>query len=167
MRIFLIGMPGSGKSHWMRKLAHHLSFEYLDLDTYIEEKEQQPISKLFEMGEAYFREKEMQALRNTIFELPENVVIATGGGAPFFHNNLEWMKTNGTVIYLKAPIPYLYHNLANAYIERPLLQSHTKEGVLQKLSDLYDSRKEIYQQAHYIVEIEGATIRTFAKILAS
>jgi shikimate kinase len=75
------------------------------------------------------------------------------------------MKANGIVIYLKANIPYLYHNLANAYIERPLLQSHTKEGVLQKLSNLYELRKEIYQQAHYIIDIEEATISTFAKIV--
>jgi shikimate kinase len=62
MRIFLIGMPGSGKSHWMRKLAHHLSYESLDLDTYIEAREQQSIAELFDMGEPYFREKETQAL---------------------------------------------------------------------------------------------------------
>jgi shikimate kinase len=165
MRIFLVGMPGSGKSHWMRKLAHHLQYQSLDLDAYIEAAEQKTIAELFEIGENYFREKEMLALRESIDTLPSDVIIATGGGVPIFHNNMDWMKENGKVIYLKANVDYIFNNLANAYVERPLLQSQSKEGVLNKLNGLYELRKEIYQQAHHTIEIEGATISTFVRIL--
>ena len=158
-------MPGSGKSYWMRKLAHHFRLASIDLDHYIESTEHRSIAELFAMGESYFREIEMEALRKSVNDLPDHFVIATGGGVPFFHNNMEWMKANGTVIYLQADLYYLYQNLAHAYVERPLLQSQTKEGVLEKLSDLYQLRKEIYQKAHHVIAIETATVSTFAKIL--
>jgi len=165
MRIFLIGMPGSGKSHWMRKLAHHLKYDGLDLDVFIETTEQQTIASMFEMGEDHFRKKETKALKNTIEKFQDNFIIATGGGVPFFYDNMEWMKKNGTVVYLNADVDYLFKNLVNAYVERPLLKSGSKEEVLDKLSKLYEKRKEIYQQAHHIIDIEGATLSTFAEIL--
>jgi shikimate kinase len=165
MRIFLIGMPGSGKSYWMRNLAQYFHYESLDLDGYIEAMEQQTIPELFEKGESYFREKEQQALRNVVPAFSENIIVATGGGVPFFYDNMEWMKANGRVVYLKAGVPLLFKHLKNAHLQRPLLQSETETEMLEKLTALFEQRKEIYQQAHHVIDIEAATLATFVDTL--
>jgi shikimate kinase len=165
MRIFLIGMPGSGKSYWMRKLAQHQHCDSLDLDVYITTMEQQSIAALFEIGEAHFRERETLALRSLTKAFPQNMVIATGGGAPFFHENMEWMKENGIVVYLEASVELLFKRLKNAYVERPLLRGLTEQGILEKLAALYEQRKEIYQQAHHIIPVDEATLATFVATL--
>jgi len=61
--IFLIGMPGAGKTYWGQKIAKTYQLDFIDLDTFIEEKENKKIGKLFEeIGEDSFRNKEHDAL---------------------------------------------------------------------------------------------------------
>jgi shikimate kinase len=149
----------------MRNLAQYFHYESLDLDGYIELREQKTIQELFEISESNFREKEQQALRNIIPAFSGNIIVATGGGTPFFYDNMEWMKANGKVVYLKAEVPLLFNHLKNAHLQRPLLQSQTEEEMLGKLSALFEQRKEIYQQAHHVIDIEGATLATFVDTL--
>ena len=57
--IFLIGLPGSGKSIFGKSLAAALDLNHVDLDQVIESKTNKSIDALFEIhGEAYFREIE-------------------------------------------------------------------------------------------------------------
>ncbi len=91
MRIFLIGYMGSGKSTLGRRLAKHLNLQFVDMDHYIEERNYKTIPQIFaEEGEAEFRKKERKALE----ELSEftNIIIATGGGAPCFFDNIDIMN---------------------------------------------------------------------------
>ena len=57
MKIYLIGMPGCGKSTLGTKLASKLNYEFIDMDNYIEKQACMFIDEIFEAyGEAYFRE---------------------------------------------------------------------------------------------------------------
>ncbi|MCR4899060.1 MAG: AAA family ATPase, partial [Acholeplasmatales bacterium] len=79
MRIYLIGMPGSGKSTVGKKLANKINYQYIDMDEYIENKLNKKIPLIFsEDGEAYFRLKEKEVLND--FLSLDNVIISTGGG---------------------------------------------------------------------------------------
>jgi len=167
MRIFLIGMPGSGKSYWMEQLSRHWHLESLDLDTYIEASEGKTIHELFEKGEAIFREKEHQALQRVISTFPQDIIIATGGGVPFFFDNMQQMMDNGRVLYLEAGVDYLFRRLLKARRERPLLQDSDPAGMHRKLETLFMQRKDIYEQAHHCIAIEDATLATFAAVLHS
>lgn len=166
MRIFFIGMPGSGKSYWSKVLSGQLHYSRLDLDSYIETTEGKTIPEMFAVSEAYFRIAESKALKSIPDNFPENTIIATGGGVPFYHGNMQWMKENGTVIYLKASVEHLFKRLKNAYTERPLLKSDTEAEMFKKTATLFEQRKEIYQQAHFIIDVETATLNTFTNILA-
>jgi shikimate kinase len=64
MKVFLIGMMGSGKSFWKQRLSAKLKTGGYDLDNIIESVEEHTISELFEEGgEAAFRKTEAKLLR--------------------------------------------------------------------------------------------------------
>jgi shikimate kinase len=55
-------------------------------------------------------------------EFPENVVIATGGGAPCYGDNMEWMNKNGLVAYLSLSPKALANRLEHSKTDRPLIR---------------------------------------------
>ena len=77
--VILTGCMGAGKTAAGKKLAARLGVELVDLDDAIEKEAGMSISEMFErFGEAWFREREKDALLN----IPEGQtgVLATGGG---------------------------------------------------------------------------------------
>src|SRR5690349_8405249 len=102
MKIFLIGFMGCGKSTMGKKLAVKLGYDFIDLDHQIEKNLGTTITAYFaENGEEAFRKLESETLKN--FDYPSNSIIATGGGAPCFFDNMDWMNANGLSIYIEMP----------------------------------------------------------------
>ena len=63
-KIFLIGMMGSGKTFWTKKIAKWIKSAGYYLDDLIEMTEEKTISEIFEEdGEDYFRKLEAKILR--------------------------------------------------------------------------------------------------------
>jgi shikimate kinase len=120
MRIFLIGFMGAGKSYLGKQWAEDNGMLFYDLDTLIEIEERKTIEKIFsENSEAYFRELEAAVLRNT--ERFDNAIIACGGGAACFFDNMHWMNKNGVTVFLNETIENIFHHLINDKKQRPLL----------------------------------------------
>lgn len=134
MRIYLIGLPGCGKTTLGKILAEQINYEFIDMDVYIEQQALMFVDEIFDAyGEAYFRKLESNVLEE--LSNKENVVIATGGGIVKCASNKENMK--GPVVYLSAPLNSIEHRIQNSSIIRPLLQK-------KSLEDLYLERKEQY-----------------------
>jgi shikimate kinase len=135
---------GCGKSYVGSRLATELGVPFIDLDAEIETTAGKSISTIFaEDGEAEFRRLETEALRATA-ALPA-FVLATGGGAPCFHNNMAWMNANGTTVFLDPDLEILLARLEAGRDHRPLLQSG---AVLRQLVvDKLTARRPIYEQA--------------------
>src|SRR5690606_42140929 len=101
MKLFLIGYMGSGKTTLGDPLAKKLQIPFIDLDTLLEKREGKSIPQRFEeVGEAGVREKERDLLQKGVF--PDQVVMATGGGAPCVFDNMDWMNRQGITMYLRA-----------------------------------------------------------------
>lgn len=148
MRIFLTGMPGSGKSTSGKMLAEKMKYPFLDLDELIETKESRSISSIFEQdGEAYFRQVESDVLKSTVRD-NEKMVLSTGGGTPCFLDNTYFMKKKGKVVFLDIPIDILIERLKNEK-HRPLLQ--TEKELRDTLNELYNKRIEVYNEADSVV----------------
>lgn len=82
MKVVLLGYMGSGKSTVGIKLAKKLSLPLIDLDHFIEEKEQMSIGELFQnKGEIYFRKQEMSYLE-FLLSSSEAMILSLGGGTP-------------------------------------------------------------------------------------
>ena len=150
MRIYLIGYMGCGKSTLGRKLSKHLNLQFVDMDHYIEERNYKTIPQIFaEEGEAEFRKKERKALE----ELAEftDIVIATGGGAPCFFDNINFMNKSGKTIYLNIDPKILANRLLKSKTERPLIKGKSKDELVAFIDDTLKKRNEFYKQAEFII----------------
>lgn len=147
MLIYLIGLPGSGKSTIGRILAHQLNYSYFDMDEAICLQEQKTIEEIFSSkGENYFRELEQHILKES-FERT-NTIVSTGGGAPCFFNNMQEMKTHGLTIYINPGVEELTNRLISQGREnRPLLKGKTNKQVKDFLEAKIKERSPYYSQA--------------------
>lgn len=146
MKVFLIGMMGSGKSFWKHRLSAKFKIGGYDLDSIIESVEESSISELFEEnGESSFRKTEAKLLR--WFGEKKSFVLATGGGTPCFHQNMEWMNQQGITIWLDEPIEVLVKRLLPEMDHRPLLKDLSPENLYTFLEDKLKERKPFYCQA--------------------
>lgn len=145
-RIYLVGMPGSGKSYFGKKLQELFSYPLIDMDKVIEEREGMEITAIFsEKGEPYFREMEAKVLRELTDEYVE-AIISTGGGTPCFHEGMTYMNSHGTTIFLETDREVLIDRLGRK-AHRPLVQG----DVDGRVDALLRERLPVYQQAHITI----------------
>ena len=155
MRIYLTGFMGSGKSYTGKQLASLLDRPFYDLDELIEHQAGKTIKQIFEDdGEDRFRQLEHESLLATL-HLPASV-IATGGGTPCFHDNMEWMNKHGLTIYLKTPTAILSERLVGQRAHRPLLRTLSEDELRHYIEELVAKRLSFYEMAHVIFETRQA-----------
>lgn len=150
-RIFLIGYMGCGKTTLGKRLAEQTGFAFLDLDGYIEQKHHKTVATIFaEMGQDAFREIERKMLAEVADY--ENVVIATGGGAPCFFDNIDLMNRAGLTVYIKLSPTQLADRLEHSRAgKRPLIAGKTGEELRQFIEDGLRQREQFYLQAKLIL----------------
>ncbi len=150
MKVYLVGMPGSGKSTLGKQLAVHLSIPFVDLDTEIERSEGKKIPDIFStQGEAYFRKIE-SALLHQWAESKKDFVMATGGGAPCHHHGMDIINRTGTSVFLDVPVSEILERIKNNN-DRPLIAGDLYERE-QKLIEIAKVRLPFYRQAHIITD---------------
>ena len=144
VRIFLTGYMGAGKTTLGKAFARQMDIPFVDLDWYIEERFHKTVGELFtERGETGFRELE----RNMLHEVAEfeNVVISTGGGAPCFFDNMDFMNRTGKTVFLDVHPDVLFRRLRVAK-QQGKEDDELKAFIVQAL----EKRAPFYHQAQYI-----------------
>lgn len=153
--IFLIGMPSSGKSTLSRQLAKRLDYQFVDTDDLIENQEIATIAEIFKYkGEEYFRLIENKILRS--IKPNQKLIVATGGGMPCFHGGIDFIKANGTSIFLNvSPEDLLKRIQKSDANNRPLIdKKQTQNDLLANIQKRYDNRIQYYEQAD--IQIDGS-----------
>lgn len=146
MKIFLIGMMGSGKSFISKHLALELKLNCFDLDEVIEKAEKETISNIFnQKGEEYFRQLETDYLYQ--FANKDNFVVATGGGTPCFNNNINWMNENGITVWLDESIDIIAKRLESGKEHRPLIAKLSNDKLKKFVESKLKERKSFYSKA--------------------
>lgn len=149
-RIYIIGLPGVGKSTLGKELSSRLNIPFVDLDNYIESVQEQTIPTLFkEAGEDGFRNIEAHALRSYT-QLNNNFIMACGGGTPCGHGNMDLMLKNGITIYYTKPITAIANQLLGDENIRPLLKNTKPEDLPLYLNNLLNKREPYYLKANII-----------------
>ncbi len=141
MNIYLIGMPGCGKSSVGMALSKEIGYIYVDLDKYIEEKNNMSIPKIFEIyGENKFRELEYEALMD--FKNYDSYVISCGGG--IINNKSNKLLMNGKVVYINVSLDILKNRIENDKVNvRPMFKTKTIEELWNERKDKYEYFKDI------------------------
>ena len=140
---------GAVKSTLGKAFARKMNVPFVDLDWYIEERFHKTVGELFtERGETGFRELE----RNMLHEVAEfvNVVISTGGGAPCFFDNMEFMNRVGKTVFLDVHPDVLFRRLRIAKQQRPILQGKEDDELKAFIIRALEQRAPYYTQAQYI-----------------
>ncbi|MFN3758552.1 MAG: shikimate kinase [Algoriphagus aquaeductus] len=162
LKVVLVGLPGSGKSTFGRQLAQELGFPYLDLDQVIEEKYQNKIPEIFSIyGEGKFREWESKTLEE-LLDRDQPFVLASGGGAPCFNDNMELINSKAISVYLDVPLESISRRLQSSKVQnRPMFQGLDQGEITLKLKSLLVSRESFYNQAK--IKLSGEDF--FAELL--
>ena len=155
----LIGFMGTGKSSVGRVLERQTGLERFDTDELIAAAAGIPITAIFDAhGEEEFRRRETEVLRN----LPRrDAIIVTGGGAVMREENVNVLRTLGTIVNLTADLETLFERVARRET-RPLLRS---DDPRRTLAELFRAREPHYRAAADF-EIDTSTL-THEEVAAS
>jgi shikimate kinase len=156
--LFLVGLPGAGKSTLGRQLARRLGLTFVDADAELESRLGVTIPTIFEIeGEAAFRDREEAMLAEIV--LRTGIVLGTGGGVVIRPVNRERLKANGTIVYLHAE-PDTLRERTRRSRDRPLLNA---PDPLARLRELYAQRDSLYREiAAHVVDSDREAIARFA-----
>jgi shikimate kinase len=162
MKVYLIGMPGSGKSTLGKQLAEKLSVDFVDLDQEIEKEAGKAVPEIFlQQGEDQFRKIESDLL-NRWAASSKSYVMATGGGAPCFFHGIETINQSGLSIFLDVSVDEIVRRLSS-FEDRPLLHSKNELEKKEKLKTLLDSRAAIYRKA--AITVKTTSVRDLVDVI--
>jgi shikimate kinase len=165
-RVYLIGLPGSGKSTSGKRFAKQLGWAYADLDKLVVIRAGRSIPAIFQKeGEPAFRKYEQAALHETAASM--NIVIGCGGGTAAYENNIAWMREHGVVIWINISLVELGKRLLKSVNDRPMFPDRQPSAIQLQLQKLLESREPFYQQAHIQVDSEAALLRINSLVITS
>jgi shikimate kinase len=147
--IYLIGMPGSGKTTIGHLVSRLLECHFFETDWAITMAASSTIGNIIKhQGEEVFRDLEEEVLISAT--KLAGAVIATGGGLPCFKNNMGLMQANGIVVWLQVPNELLINRLKDRYSQIPALAN---TDLNLSVPDLLAFRSKWYKQADITISL--------------
>lgn len=151
--IVLIGMPSSGKSTIGKILSEQLNKKLIDTDELIVNKINMSIAEYMKThSEKEFRDIETECVKEAA--KMSNVVVATGGGAILRAENVNVLKQNGKLYFLKRNLELLtptesrpfssdMEALKKRYTERLPIYESVCDVVIDNNNEISDAVKQI------------------------
>lgn len=140
MSVFLIGLPGSGKSTLGAGLAAGLHLPFTDMDQWIERQAGRTVPQLFQAGERLFRDWESRAVAALS---GQDMVVACGGGVVLREENRRLLRAGGRVVWIDRPVQAILSDIDVS--GRPLLAAGR-----EKLLALDAARRPLYQETCHL-----------------
>lgn len=163
MKLVFVGYMASGKSAIAKEVSAKLGLELIDLDAYIEKKENAKISDIFKnKGEIYFRNKETAYL-NELLSLENSFVLSVGGGTPCFSGNIDLILEKATSFYLRASIPTIYNRLISEKAKRPLVSEIADKDLQEFIAKHLFERAAFYEQSNNVISVNDKSIQEISE----
>jgi shikimate kinase len=135
--LFLVGLPGAGKSTVGALLAQALRCDFVDFDEVIQREAEMPISDIFaRYGQEHFRELELQLTRRVCDGAP--CVAAPGGGWITQEDSVAALGDRGAIIWLQVSPAVAVRRMGAGSLLRPLLAGSDPEDRLAALARVRD-----------------------------
>ena len=168
MKLFLIGYMGCGKSTLGKRLAKRANFEFVDMDSLIEQREGAPVADIFHYaGEEYFRKTE-RAIIEEYGDAEGDYVISTGGGVPAWRDNMERMNVIGSTVYLRRTAQQIASRLSpHGRQKRPKLRGLNDEELVEFMTKNMAEREPFYSNATHIIECSSYSDEEIIEIILS
>ena len=84
----------------------------------------------------------------------EDVLVSTGGGAPCFFDNIEFMNEAGQTVYLKVSVEELAKRLELCKSTRPILKGRSGDELKAFIAESLEKRELFYSKAAIVFEAE-------------
>ena len=154
MNIVLIGYRGTGKSVVGELLSARLRMQCIGMDAEIVKRAGMSIPEIVEKhGWQKFRDIESEEAR----ELSgfDNIVIDTGGGVIEMPENIEALKTNSRIFWLKASVDRIVSRIQGG-TERPALTAG--KTFTEEVTEVLERRIPKYKSAaQYEIDTDELT----------
>jgi len=151
--LFLIGFMAAGKTSVGRAIAARTGRRFVDLDDEIVVADYGSVAALVARDELEFRRREAATLARVIVAARDSPIIATGGGAAAYGDNLARMRAAGAVVALGVDVADAVKRAAGGGA-RPLLAN---------AEELARARAPIYRRAHAVVDTTARTVDDVAR----
>ncbi|HEU4728324.1 MAG TPA: 3-dehydroquinate synthase [Kofleriaceae bacterium] len=155
--LFLIGFMAAGKTSVGRAIASATGRRFVDLDDVIG-LAGIPAAALVARDEPEFRRREAAALASVIAADGDGPVVATGGGAAAYGDNLARMRAAGLVVALGVDVADAERRAAAELAIRPA----ASRPLLGSARELAARRAPVYRRAHAVVDTTGRTVAEVA-----
>ena len=156
-RIFLCGLPGSGKTETGRVLAGLLGWGFVDIDEAIRDVSGKSIPHIFaNFGEARFRDMEIEMLRH-FSSRDEDIVVSLGGGTLESEGAWELIRgENFVIVWLKVAPGVAASRLedAGSIDMHPLLEGLRGEKLYHRLDELNEKRLIYFGKSDFVIETD-------------
>jgi shikimate kinase len=84
--------------------------------------------------------------------------MSAGGGTPCYFNNIEFMNSRGTTVWINTPVDLLTQRLVKEKDQRPLIKEFDEEQLKNFILKKYAGRKIYYEMAKIVVGEEDKTV---------
>lgn len=151
MNLVLIGYRGTGKSTVAKLLAKKLGMQVVSLDQEIVRHAGCSIPEIVkEHGWPHFRDVEAQITKQ--FAAKDNLILDAGGGVILRPQNVENLRRNGKLFWLRASVPAIVARIEGGS-ERPALTAG--KSFTEEVEDVLRERTPLYEAAaHHRVETD-------------
>ncbi|HRI88163.1 MAG TPA: shikimate kinase [Candidatus Hydrogenedentes bacterium] len=164
MNVVLIGARGTGKSAVAKELAAILKRDAISSDAEIVRRIGMPIKDYVDAhGWDAFRAVESEVVAE--LSARDGIVIDTGGGAVTRPQNIEALRSNGTIFWLQASVETILSRIQHD-TNRPSLTG--TKSFTEEIAEVLAARTPLYTQAaHHTVTTDARTPRQIAENIAA
>lgn len=159
VNIFLVGYRCTGKTTIARDIAKRIGWKFIDADQHLMKAACKTVAEIVSSGGwPLFRELEKNTLQSICRHRQQ--VVATGGGVVSDNQNIDLMKENGVVVWLRATPETIFERMNRDDQTEALRPSLTEQELKVEIEETLKERTPMYKIAMTAaVDTEGKTLK--------